>query len=190
MLIRSILRWKTALALKLSCNFSRAKIERINTVARHVLLQNHSISFYLFIYSFVYLFVYLFINSFIYFQILTNLTSRSCPSTGVFEPVRTTIITSVRAGTSVCVTLSVVLAVAGIDTTQAKLTIVVCVWGERKHREHVKMGQNRTIIGRILTHRGRDKMDAIFHAISSDAFSWMKMCEFPLRFHWTLFLRD
>ena len=38
MLIRSILRWKTALALKRSCNFSRAKIERINTVARHVLL--------------------------------------------------------------------------------------------------------------------------------------------------------
>ena len=41
MLIRSILRWKTALALKRSCNFSRAKIERINTVARHVLLHNH-----------------------------------------------------------------------------------------------------------------------------------------------------
>ena len=39
MLIRSILRWKTALALKRSCNLSRAKIERINTVARHVLLQ-------------------------------------------------------------------------------------------------------------------------------------------------------
>ena len=38
MLIRSILRWKTALALKRSCNFSRAKIERTNTVARHVLL--------------------------------------------------------------------------------------------------------------------------------------------------------
>ena len=40
MLIRSILRWKTALALKRSCNFSRAKIERINTVARHVLLHD------------------------------------------------------------------------------------------------------------------------------------------------------
>ena len=43
MLIRSILRWKTALALKRSCNFSRAKIERINTVARHVLLQKNII---------------------------------------------------------------------------------------------------------------------------------------------------
>ena len=39
MLIRSIFAGKTALALKRSCNFSRAKIERINTVARHVLLQ-------------------------------------------------------------------------------------------------------------------------------------------------------
>ena len=29
---------KIALAMKRSCNFSRAKIERINTVARHVLL--------------------------------------------------------------------------------------------------------------------------------------------------------
>ena len=37
-LICLILQWKTALALKRSCNFSRAKIERINTVARHVLL--------------------------------------------------------------------------------------------------------------------------------------------------------
>ena len=34
----TILRWKTALALKRSCNFSREKIERINTVVRHVLL--------------------------------------------------------------------------------------------------------------------------------------------------------
>ena len=33
---------KAALALKRSCNFSRAKIERISTVARHVLLHNLS----------------------------------------------------------------------------------------------------------------------------------------------------
>ena len=35
-------------ALKRSCNFSRAKIERINTVARHVLLQvnTHTLGFW------------------------------------------------------------------------------------------------------------------------------------------------
>ena len=35
-----------------------------------------------------------------------------------------------------------------------------------------------------LTHWGRDKMAAISHA-----FSWMKMFEFQLKFHWSLFLR-
>ena len=40
MLIRSIFAGKTALALKRTCSFSSAKIERINTVARHVLLHN------------------------------------------------------------------------------------------------------------------------------------------------------
>ena len=39
-----------------------------------------------------------------------------------------------------------------------------------------------------LTHRDRDKMAAISHTFSI-AFSWMKMYEFRLRFHWILFLR-
>ena len=37
-----------------------------------------------------------------------------------------------------------------------------------------------------LTHWGRDKMAAIFQTIFSNAFSWMKMYEFRLRFHWSL----
>ena len=40
-----------------------------------------------------------------------------------------------------------------------------------------------------LTHWGRDKMDAISQTTFSNAFSWMKMCEICLRFHWSLFLR-
>ena len=40
-----------------------------------------------------------------------------------------------------------------------------------------------------LTHWGRDKMAAIFLTTFSNAFSWMKMLEFLLRFHWSLFLR-
>ena len=39
------------------------------------------------------------------------------------------------------------------------------------------------------THWGRDKMDAISQTILSNAFSWMKMSEYRLKFHRSLFLR-
>ena len=41
----------------------------------------------------------------------------------------------------------------------------------------------------ILTHWGRDKIDAISQTTFSNAFSWMKMNEFRLGFHWSLFPR-
>ena len=41
----------------------------------------------------------------------------------------------------------------------------------------------------LLTHWDRDKMAAIFQTTFSNAFSWMKMHEFRLRFHWKLFPR-
>ena len=40
----------------------------------------------------------------------------------------------------------------------------------------------------ILTHWGRDKMDDISQTTFSNAFSWMKMFEYRLKFHWSLFL--
>ena len=40
----------------------------------------------------------------------------------------------------------------------------------------------------VLTHWGRDKMAAILQTTFSNIFSWMKMYEFRLRFHWSLFL--
>ena len=40
-----------------------------------------------------------------------------------------------------------------------------------------------------LTHWGQDKTDAISQTTFSNAFSWMKMFEFLLKFHWSLFLR-
>ena len=40
-----------------------------------------------------------------------------------------------------------------------------------------------------LTHWGRDKMAAIFQTTFSNAFYWMKIYEFRLKFHWSLFLR-
>ena len=39
-----------------------------------------------------------------------------------------------------------------------------------------------------LTHWGRDKMAVISQTTFSNAFSWMKMYEFRLRVHWSLFL--
>ena len=45
------------------------------------------------------------------------------------------------------------------------------------------------ITNRDLTHWGRDKIDAISQTTFSSAFSWMKMNEFRLGFHWSLFLR-
>ena len=40
-----------------------------------------------------------------------------------------------------------------------------------------------------LTHWGRDKMAAISQTTFSNPFSWMKIFEFRLKFHWSLFLR-
>ena len=40
-----------------------------------------------------------------------------------------------------------------------------------------------------LIHCGQDTMAASFLKTFSNAFSWMKMHEFRLRFHWSLFLR-
>ena len=41
----------------------------------------------------------------------------------------------------------------------------------------------------LLTHRGRDKMAAVFQTALSNVYLWMKMYGLRLRFHWNLFLR-
>ena len=41
----------------------------------------------------------------------------------------------------------------------------------------------------LLTHWGRNKMAAFSQTTLSNAFSWMKITEFLLKFHWSLFLR-
>ena len=43
--------------------------------------------------------------------------------------------------------------------------------------------------GCCLTHWGQDKIAAVSQTTFSNAFSWMKMVEFRLKFHWNLFLR-
>ena len=44
-------------------------------------------------------------------------------------------------------------------------------------------------LSKNLTHWGRDEIDAILLATLSNAFSWMKMHELCLRFHWGLFIK-
>ena len=41
----------------------------------------------------------------------------------------------------------------------------------------------------MLTHWGREKTATVWQTMISNAFSWMKMYEFSLKFHWSLFLR-
>ena len=45
----------------------------------------------------------------------------------------------------------------------------------------------RIITWPCLTHWGQDKMAAILQPAFSHAFSWMKIYEFHLRFHWNVF---
>ena len=49
--------------------------------------------------------------------------------------------------------------------------------------------QYRLSDGQCLTHWGRDKMAAVSQTMFSNAFSWVQMYEFSLKFHWSLFLR-
>ena len=69
----------------------------------------------------------------------------------------------------------------------------ICVWGiccaialRRMSSDHT--AEKSTLCQ--LTHWGRDKMAAVSQTIFSHAFAWMKMYEFGLRFHGSLFLRD
>ena len=52
-----------------------------------------------------------------------------------------------------------------------------------------ELSESQDISMDILAHWGRDKMAAIFPMTFSDIFSWMKMHEFLIIFHWNLFLR-
>ena len=49
-------------------------------------------------------------------------------------------------------------------------------------------GKHASLRHNVLTHWGRDKIPAIFQTTFSNGFLWMKMHEFQLKFHWSLFL--
>ena len=64
------------------------------------------------------------------------------------------------------------------------LLMTWCLVGPRTSAEIIMMQAGHCT---SLTHWGRDKMAAIFQTTIWNAFSWMKMYEFRLRFHWRLF---
>ena len=58
---------------------------------------------------------------------------------------------------------------------------------DRGFRNHLNKILEETV--GMLTHWGRDKMAAKYLTTFSNAFSWMKMYQFWLRFHWSLLSR-
>ena len=73
-------------------------------------------------------------------------------------------------------------------STAKGLFLKQSVFYNQKLRAHPQWESNPRSSG-DLTHWGWDKMAAIFQKTFSNAFSWMKMNELRLRFHWNLFPR-
>ena len=69
------------------------------------------------------------------------------------------------------------------------MSFFAMVWAMLFHTSRGVMIETYTVDFIVLTHWGRDKMDAISQTTFSNTFSWMKMHEFRLRFHWRLLLR-
>ena len=71
-----------------------------------------------------------------------------------------------------------------ISTAHSSWKQAFCVRNQWNHTD-----DNCVLLRASLTHWDGDKMAAISQTMFSNAFSWMKNCEFCLRFHWSLFLR-
>ena len=69
------------------------------------------------------------------------------------------------------------------------LNVLICLMVVTVATVATKSMPGHHAIGLPLTHWGPDKMDAISQTTFSNAFSWMKMHEFRLIFHWSLFPR-
>ena len=75
----------------------------------------------------------------------------------------------------------VLITVAELQTCRGIIDKSIVVW---QSSDHIWV-RWRSLP--FLTHWGRYNMDAILQTTFSNDFSWMKMCECRLRFHWNLF---
>ena len=75
---------------------------------------------------------------------------------------------------------------------------VICHWHDSSCIKHCTTGTQQMLscncfkapfTGWKVTHWGRERMAAISQMTLSNAFSWMKIYEFWLKFHWSLFVR-
>ena len=73
--------------------------------------------------------------------------------------------------------------------TSSAIGLFFCHWPRPWPGINRDNGSRSVYIKSLLTHWGRDKMAAIFQTTVSNGFSWMKMYEFRLKFHWSLFPR-
>ena len=64
-----------------------------------------------------------------------------------------------------------------VSGSKSKMYVMESVW---------QIGSWMGLVHTILSHWGRDKMDTKSQTKFSCAFSWMKMYEFRLKFHWSL----
>ena len=86
--------------------------------------------------------------------------------------------------------------VSSCSYTASHVKDFFCLWQLRENSISVlhACGRLQTVLlnshGLLeLTHWGRDKIAAFSQTTHSNAFSWMKILEFRLKFHWSLFLR-
>ena len=76
--------------------------------------------------------------------------------------------------------------------THCNITVMFLqlIWRSSTRRWNPQVPMSKWVAGPwFKAHWGRDEIDAISQMTSSNAFSWMKMNEFRLGFHWSLFLR-
>ena len=78
--------------------------------------------------------------------------------------------------------------IASVNTHGGRVTHI-CVSKVGSDNWFRYSGNIWTDAGLLLTHWGRDEIDAILQTTVSRAFSWMKIYRFRIKFHWSLFPR-
>ena len=85
--------------------------------------------------------------------------------------------------------LSCNIFIANKERNANDVCMYICVCQRKEYYKIYFLSVSDHFVFIMLTHWGRDKMAAICQTTFSNAFSWMKMNEFRLGFHWSLFLR-
>ena len=90
-----------------------------------------------------------------------------------------------RSACDGCMGFPLIMARWIINTLRPKQNVVFNVLGQ-----HVMVVWDSPWLWQdgLLTHWGRNKMDAISQTTFWNVFSWMKIVEFQIKFHWNMFI--